>query len=49
VFENRVLGIIFRSEREEVIAGWRKLYSEELYSSQPSPNMIRVIKSRKMR
>jgi hypothetical protein len=43
MYENRVLRRIFRPKRDEVTGEWRKVY-EELYSS---PNIIRVIKSRK--
>ena len=48
VFENRVLRRIFGPKRDEVTGEWRKLHSEEpnLYSS---PNIVRVIKSRRMR
>jgi hypothetical protein len=48
VFENRVLRRKFGSDRDEVIGGWRKFHNEchELYTS---PNIIRMIKSRKMR
>jgi hypothetical protein len=46
VFENRVMRRIFRPMRDKVTGDWRKLHNEELYSS---PNIIRMIKSRKMR
>jgi len=49
VFENRVLGRIFGTEREEVAGGWRRLHKEELHNLYASPNIIRVIKSRRMR
>jgi hypothetical protein len=45
VFENRVLRRIFGPKRDEVTGGWRKLHND-LYSS---PNIIRMIKSRRMR
>jgi hypothetical protein len=45
VFENRLLRRIFRSERDEVTGGWRKLHNEELHSLYSSP--IRIMKSRK--
>jgi hypothetical protein len=48
VFENRVLRIIFRPKREED-GSWRKLHNDELHSLCSSPNIIRVIKSRRMR
>jgi hypothetical protein len=48
VFENRVLRRIFGPKREEVAGGWGRLHNEinNLYASQ---NIIRVIKSRRMR
>jgi hypothetical protein len=48
-FENRVLGRIFGPKRDEVRGGWRKLHFEELRNLYSSPNIIRMIKSRKMR
>jgi hypothetical protein len=49
VFENRVLRGIFGLERDEVTGEWRRLHIEELNDLYSSPNIIRVIKSRKMR
>jgi hypothetical protein len=49
VFENRVLRRIFVPKRDEVTGGWRKLHNEELHNLYSSPNIIRIIKSRKMR
>jgi hypothetical protein len=49
MFENRVLGRIFGPKRDEVTGDWRKLHKEELYNLYSSPNIIRMIKSRKMR
>jgi hypothetical protein len=46
VLENRVARRIFGPEREEVAGDWRRLRNEELHNSKPSPNIIRVIKSR---
>jgi len=48
VFENRVLRKIFGSRRNEVTEEWRKLHNEEL-NLHSSPNIFRVIKSRRMR
>jgi hypothetical protein len=48
VFENRVLRKIFGPEREEV-GSCRKLHNDELHSLYSSPNIVRVIKSRRMR
>jgi hypothetical protein len=49
VFENRVLRRIFGPKREEVAGGWRRLHNEERHNLYVSSNVIRVIKSRKMR
>jgi hypothetical protein len=48
VFENRVLRRIFGPKREED-GSWKKLRNDELHSLYFSPNIVRVIKSRKMR
>jgi hypothetical protein len=47
-FENRVLRKIFGPKREED-RSWRKLHNAELHSLYSSPNIVRVIKSRRMR
>jgi hypothetical protein len=49
VFENRVLRRIFGPKRDEVTGEWRKLHNEELYSLYSSQNIIRQVKSRRMR
>jgi hypothetical protein len=48
VFENRVLRRIFGPKREED-GSWRKLHSDELHNLYSSLNIVRVIKSRRMR
>jgi hypothetical protein len=47
-FENRVLRRIFGPKREED-GLWRKLHNDELHSLYSSPNIVKVIKSRRMR
>jgi hypothetical protein len=49
VFENKALRRIFEPKRDAVTAGWRKLHNEELHNLYSSPNIIRMIKSRRMR
>jgi hypothetical protein len=49
VFENRVLRRIFGPKRDKVMGEWRKLHNEELCDWYPSPSIIRIIKSRRMR
>jgi hypothetical protein len=49
VFENRVLWRIFGPKRDEVTGDWRKLHNEELHNLYSSPNIIRMIKSRRTR
>jgi hypothetical protein len=49
VFENRVLSRIFGSRKYEVTVDWRKLHNEELLNLYSLPNIIRMIKSRRMR
>jgi hypothetical protein len=48
VFENRVLRI-FGAKRDEVRREWRKLHNEQLDDLYSSPNIIRVIKSKRVR
>jgi hypothetical protein len=48
VFENRVLRGIFGPKRDGVTGEWRRLHNEELYDLYSSPNIIRMIKSRRM-
>jgi len=49
VFENRVLRRVFGSKRDEVTGEWRKLNNEELSYLYFLPNIVRVVKSRRMR
>jgi hypothetical protein len=48
MFENRVLGGMFGSKRDEVTGGWRKLHNEELHNLYSSLSITRLIKSRRM-
>ena len=49
VFENMVLRRIFGPRRDEVMGEWRRLHNDELNDLYSSPNIVRVIKSRRMR
>ena len=49
VFENMVLRRIFGPRRDEVTGEWMRLHNEELTDLYSSPNIVRVIKSRRMR
>ena len=49
VSENRVLRRIFGPKRDEVRGEWRKLHNDELNNLYSSPNIVRMIKSRRMR
>ena len=48
VFENRMLGRVFGPKREDVTGEWGKLHNVELNDLYCSPNIVRVIKSRRM-
>jgi hypothetical protein len=49
VFENMVLRRIFGPRRDEVTGDWNRLHNEELNDLYSSPNIVPVIKSRRMR
>ena len=49
MFENRELRRIFGLKRDGKTGEWRKLHNEELNDLYSSPNIVRVIKSRRMR
>ena len=49
MFENMVLRRIFGPRKDEVTGEWRRLHNEELNDLYSSPNIVRVIKSRRMR
>ena len=49
VFENRVLRRVFGPKRDEVTGDWRKLHNEELSDLFSLPNIVRAVKSRRMR
>ena len=49
MFENRVLSKLFGPKRDEVTGEWRKLHNEELNDLYSLPNIVWVVKSRRMR
>ena len=49
MFENRVLRRVFGPKRDEATREWRKLHNEELRDLYSLPNIVRVVKSRRMR
>jgi hypothetical protein len=49
VLENGVLRRIFGPKRDEVTGSWRKLHKEKLHNLYSSPNITRMVKSRRMR
>jgi hypothetical protein len=48
VFENRVLRRIFGLKRDKMMGVWRKLYNEKLHNLYSLPNIITMIKSRRI-
>jgi len=48
VFENRVLRRVFGPKRDDVTGEWRKLHNEELSDRCSLPNIVRVVKSRRL-
>jgi len=49
VYENRVLRKVLGPKRDEVTGEWRKLHNEELHDLYSLPNIVRVVKSRRIR
>jgi len=49
VFENRVLRRVFGTKMDEVTGEWRKLHKKEHRDLYSLPNIVRVVKSRRMR
>jgi hypothetical protein len=49
VSENRVLRRIFGRNKDDATGEWRKLHNEELHNFYSSPDIIRQIKSRRIR
>jgi hypothetical protein len=47
--EKKVLRRIFGPKRDEITGEWRRLHKKKLYALYSSPNIIRVINSRRMR
>jgi hypothetical protein len=48
VFENRVLRKVFGPKRDEVTGEWRRMHNEKLNDLYSLPNIVRVVKSRRM-
>jgi lipid II:glycine glycyltransferase (peptidoglycan interpeptide bridge formation enzyme) len=49
LFENSMLKKVFGPQRDEVMGHWRKLQNEMLHNLYSSPDIIRMLKSRRMR
>ena len=48
MFENRVLRRVFGPKREEVTGEWRKLHNEKISDLYSLPNIVRLVKSRRI-
>ena len=49
VFENKVLRKVFGAKKDEITGEWRKIYNAKLHALYSSPNIIRSLKSRRLR
>ena len=49
MFENKVLRKIFGAKRDKITGEWRTLHNAELHALYSSPNVIRNLKSRRLR
>ena len=49
VFENKVLSKIFGPKRDDERGEWRRLHNGELHDLYGTPNIIRIVKSRRLR
>jgi hypothetical protein len=49
LFESKVLRRAFGNKRSEIRGGWRKLNNEEVHNLYFSPDIVRMVKSRKVR
>jgi hypothetical protein len=48
VLESGMVRRIFGPKRDEIIGGWEKLDNEELHNLRSSPNIVRIIKTKRM-
>ena len=49
MFENKVLRKVFGAKKDKITGEWRKLHNVELHALYSSPNIIRKLKSRRLR
>jgi len=49
VFENKILRKIYGPKRDEMTGEWRRLHNDELYGLYDSPNVVKIMKSRRLR